>query len=156
MFSFQELEAFRSKIHRREAFFMPDTSRNHFSGPITVFQERRLPERATPAGYAALIDAYDLKVPLPRTLCAIGERHRIVEEVGWRIRHGQQALMVYQNQRVGLLLPFVAVTHNFDREEFVAELIDKAGITRPPYQWCRFDCATWRADAAGIALLEGM
>ncbi len=78
------------------------------------------------------------------------------EEVGWRIRHGQQTLMVYQNQRVGLLLPFVAVTHNFDRDEFVAELIDKAGITRPPYQWCRFDCATWRADATGIALLEGM
>ena len=46
-----------------------------FSGPVTAFQERRLPETATPAGYAALIDAYDLAVPLPRTLSAIGERH---------------------------------------------------------------------------------
>jgi hypothetical protein len=26
-----------------------------FPGPLSVFQERRLPERATPAGYAALI-----------------------------------------------------------------------------------------------------
>ena len=56
-----------------------------FSGPVTVFQERRLPERAIPAGYSALIDAYDLSVPLPRTLSAIGERHRVVEKGGWRI-----------------------------------------------------------------------
>lgn len=56
-----------------------------FSGPVTVFQERHLPETATPAGYAALIDAYNLAVPLPRTLSAIGERHRITEQEGWRI-----------------------------------------------------------------------
>jgi len=56
-----------------------------FSGPVTVFQERRLPERATPAGYSALIDAYGLAVPLPLTLFATGERHRIVEAGGWRI-----------------------------------------------------------------------
>ena len=62
--------------------------------------------------------------------------------------------MVYQNQRVGLLLPFVATTHNLDRSEFVAEVIDKAGITRPPYNWCRFDCATWLADAGGSRILE--
>ena len=57
----------------------------HFSGPVTVFQERRLPEIATPAGYSALIDAYGLSVPLPRTLSAIGQRHRVTEEGGWRI-----------------------------------------------------------------------
>ena len=56
-----------------------------FSGPVTVFQERRLPEKATPAGYAALIEAYGLKVPLPRILAAIGERHRIRNEGGWHI-----------------------------------------------------------------------
>lgn len=77
------------------------------------------------------------------------------EEVASRIRHGRQALMVYQNNRVGLLLPFVAVTHNLDRSEFIAELIDKAGITRPPYRWCRFECATWLGDAQGIDKLEG-
>ena len=77
------------------------------------------------------------------------------EEVAVRSRHGQQALMVYQNKRVGLLLPFVATTHNLDRSEFVAEVIDKAGITRPPYNWCRFDCATWLADAKGTTILEG-
>jgi hypothetical protein len=58
---------------------------HHFSGPVTVFQEQRLPERATPAGYSALIDAYGLAVPLPRTLSAIGDHHRITENAGWRI-----------------------------------------------------------------------
>lgn len=58
---------------------------HRFSGAVTVFHERALPEKATPAGYAALVDAYDLPVPLPRTLSATGEHHRIKEEAGWRI-----------------------------------------------------------------------
>ena len=67
-----------------------------FSGPVTVFQEQRLPELATPAGYSALIDRYGLSVPLPRTLFATGERHRIVETEAWRIltpRHSPQATL---------------------------------------------------------------
>lgn len=56
---------------------------HHFSGPVTIFQDRQLPERSTLAGYAALIDAYGLQVPLARTLFATGERHRILEKGGW-------------------------------------------------------------------------
>ncbi len=66
------------------------------SGPITVFHGRRLPELATPAGYAALIGAHDLAVPLPRRLCAIGPRHKIYEETAWRIftpRHQPEATL---------------------------------------------------------------
>jgi hypothetical protein len=66
----------------------------YFSGPVNVFRERRLPETAAPTGYAALIHAYNLPVPLPRTLSAIGSRHRIIEEAGWRIytpRHAPEA-----------------------------------------------------------------
>ncbi|MFP4361532.1 MAG: Fic family protein [Alphaproteobacteria bacterium] len=64
---------------------MAAARQNQFSGPVNVFQERRLPETATPAGYSALIGAYELAVPLPRVLCAIGKHHRIREEGGWRI-----------------------------------------------------------------------
>jgi hypothetical protein len=67
-----------------------------FSGPVSVFHEQTLPETATPAGYAALIDAWGLQVPLPRTLSATGERHRIREEQGWRIltpRHAPPATL---------------------------------------------------------------
>lgn len=75
---------------------MAQAERNQFSGPVTVFQEKRLPETATPAGYSALIDAYDLAVPLPRVLSAIGEHHRITETAGWRImtpRHAPTATL---------------------------------------------------------------
>jgi len=72
-------------FHAEGPFFMADAPENPFSGPTLVLQERRLPETATPAGYAALVHAYRLSVPLPRTLTAIGERHRILERDGWRI-----------------------------------------------------------------------
>jgi len=64
---------------------MTGSKKYHFSGPVIAFQERRLPEKATPAGYSALIRACGLSVPLPRTLSATGEYHRIKEEGGWRI-----------------------------------------------------------------------
>lgn len=64
---------------------MSRSTQNRFSEAVTVFHERALPERAKPAGYAALIDAYGLSVPLPRTLSAIGEHHRIKNDAGWRI-----------------------------------------------------------------------
>jgi len=35
-----------------------------FSDAVTVFQERRLPESATLAGYSALIAALEVKTPL--------------------------------------------------------------------------------------------
>ena len=69
---------------------------HRFSGPVTVFHERRLPEQATPAGYAALIDAYRLQVPVPLTLCAIATRHKTLEQHGWRLltpRHAPAATL---------------------------------------------------------------
>ena len=64
---------------------MAGDSQTQFSGPVMIFNERVLPERATPAGYSALIDAYKLAVPLPRTLSASSEHHRGREAKGWRI-----------------------------------------------------------------------
>lgn len=68
----------------------------HFSGPATVFHDRRLPEPATPAGYAALIDACRLDVPIPLTLSAISRHHRTVTRDGWRLltpRHAPAATL---------------------------------------------------------------
>lgn len=73
---------------------MADREENEFSGPVTVYHDRPLPERGTPAGYAALIDRYALAVPYPRTLSAIGEHHRVGEQAGWRMftpRHAPSA-----------------------------------------------------------------
>jgi len=64
-------------------FFTGVALETRFSGRVRTLQDRRLPEPAKPAGYAALIDAYGLEVPLPRRLAAIRERHHIVEDEGW-------------------------------------------------------------------------
>ena len=67
-----------------------------FSGNVILFQERRLPFEAKPVGYAALIDAYELVVPLPIRLSAIGPRHKIIEQDNWRIltpRHAPPATL---------------------------------------------------------------
>lgn len=56
-----------------------------FSGNVTVFHEQRIPVEAKPVGYAALIEAYELVVPLPLRLSAIGARHKIIETESWRI-----------------------------------------------------------------------
>ena len=72
---------------------MNQAAEHNYSGPVTVFHGRRLPEAATPAGYSALIDAYDLTTPLPRTMLATGSHHRIRENGGWRLltpRHAPQ------------------------------------------------------------------
>ena len=73
------------KHFKQGKVFMAPASKNQFSGPVTVFHERRLPETATPAGYSALIDFYDLEVPLPRMLSATGEHHRKHVRDRWRI-----------------------------------------------------------------------
>ena len=72
---------------------MKSMLKNPFSEPVIVFHERRLPEKAKPVGYAALIDACELAVPFPVTLSAIGARHRVLKTGGWRIltpRHEPQ------------------------------------------------------------------
>ncbi len=62
-------------------------------------------------------------------------------------RFGEQALEVRQGDRQGLLLPSVAVTNDLTPRGWVDEVVDKAGITRPPYHWTRYDCDAWLADA---------
>lgn len=54
-----------------------------FSRPLTSFRGSRLPEPAVPAGYAALIDRYELKLPLPSRLAAIAARHHPRSTPAW-------------------------------------------------------------------------
>lgn len=57
----------------------------------TYFRERPLPEKEVPlVGYAALIDHYDLQIPLPEKLCFISHRHQRYTTENWAaftIRH---------------------------------------------------------------------
>jgi hypothetical protein len=56
------------------------------SQSVTIFHDYPLPETtAKPVGYIALIADYDLSVPLPDSLCAIGEKHKKYEKGRWRV-----------------------------------------------------------------------
>jgi hypothetical protein len=58
---------------------------DRFSQIVNDFRGTRLPEAARLAGYAALIDKFDLKVPLPPMLSAISERHHPGSTEQWRV-----------------------------------------------------------------------
>ena len=77
------------------------------------------------------------------------------EEVVNYYRHGDQTVMVYQDQHVGLLLPFVGSFWNLDPVGFARAVIEKSGLSEPPYYWARFDCATWFAGTEGVAKTVG-
>ena len=77
------------------------------------------------------------------------------DEVTRYVIPGRQMLQVNQGKRAGMLIPFWAARESFSREAYPFEVIDKAGITRPPYFWERFDSTTWLADAQGTSQMEG-
>jgi Fic family protein len=54
-----------------------------FSRAVNEFHGREAPERISTGGYAALIDHYDLKVPLPPKLAGISEHHHRVDTDNW-------------------------------------------------------------------------
>lgn len=55
------------------------------SRAVNDFHGRALPEPGTPVGYAALIAAYDLRLPLPPRLTAIAERHHPAATAEWQM-----------------------------------------------------------------------
>jgi len=77
------------------------------------------------------------------------------DEVVNYYRHGDQTLMAYHDQQFGLLLPFVASQWNLDDVSFATAVLEKAGLSQPPYNWCRFDCATWLASSDGVGRTIG-
>ncbi len=73
---------------------MNNAANPYFSSPVTVFQESPLPDPASPVGYAALIDAHGLKVPLPRILTGVSPKNKSAASAEWRIlpaRYAPQA-----------------------------------------------------------------
>jgi len=70
---------------------------NQISDLVSVFQGRYLPENDVRlAGYAALISAFNLSVPLPDQLAAISHRHTRYEKEGWLMftpRHAPESTL---------------------------------------------------------------
>lgn len=65
---------------------MKTKEKKQISRTLSVFQERLVPEpHAYLAGYAALMDAYDLKVPSPEKLAAISSQHKKYKTKDWDV-----------------------------------------------------------------------
>jgi Fic family protein len=56
-----------------------------FSQPVMEFRGRALPEAGLPAGYAAIIERYDLQVPSPPIMVAVAERHHPRPSDNWHL-----------------------------------------------------------------------
>jgi hypothetical protein len=66
--------------------FMKKANKKRFSWEKTSFHGISLPEPdATLAGYAALMHAYALKVPMPDGLCAISRKHKRYQQECWSV-----------------------------------------------------------------------
>jgi len=62
------------------------STNNHFSQTVTVFRRYTLPEEdMILAGYSALIQYYDLAVPLPDFICAISQKNKRYQEGRWSV-----------------------------------------------------------------------
>ncbi len=58
---------------------------NYFSRKITVFHGRAAPEQGLLAGYGAIIEAYNLPVPIPNKLSLISEKKRQYSKGDWQV-----------------------------------------------------------------------
>jgi hypothetical protein len=77
------------------------------------------------------------------------------EEILPYYKCGEQVLMAYRGESLGLLLPFVASTHNLDSLSFAEAVVEKAELTEPPYYWCRLDSTTWLDDGERAHVIIG-
>jgi len=79
------------------------------------------------------------------------------ERVTYWFTFGYESLQVYQGDRSALMLSSVPCYLNLNPNQFVTELIDKAGITRPPYHWRKFRTRSWLTSPdREPVLLEGV
>jgi len=58
---------------------------NHFSQEISIFHGIPAPETGILVGYAALIDALHLPIPIPQVLSLISLKHRQYEQAPWQV-----------------------------------------------------------------------
>jgi hypothetical protein len=85
MIEFHEKLGYVTNFQKRISAFMEQGQKRPFSGVVSTIHGRRMPEAAIPVGYAALIDAFELPVPVPIILSAIGPRHKVYQAEGWNV-----------------------------------------------------------------------
>lgn len=103
---------------------------NKISIQVSSFHGRQAPEKATLAGYGAIIEAFALPMPLPKRVSLISEKRRSYETDEWRVFSSQYAFddtlekhIVFALKYEGInLLLFKKLFEKIAKEE-VAELV---------------------------------
>ncbi len=75
------------------------THNTRFSQKVLVFHGRNLPEKATVVGYAAIIAALDLHLPMPDIIALISEKHKTYQTGQWKVltpRHQPEETLYHQ------------------------------------------------------------
>jgi hypothetical protein len=111
----------------RTVFFTGRGSFSQNGAPVTSFSGRTLPEPGSLTGYGALIARYGLRVPLPRRLAMIAERHHRADTGDWLIltpRHAPKdslgGHLAFALKWEGVdLLTLSALFHDLSEREFL-------------------------------------
>jgi hypothetical protein len=77
------------------------------------------------------------------------------EDVAGRIRFGEQALMAFDGESSGFLLPWFAARNDWTEKEYIEQVRSKADIAEQTCGWRRFDVKTWCADDDGALAVRG-
>jgi Fic family protein len=85
----------------------------HFSCKSSVFHGRAVPEEGTIEGYAAIINAFNLKAPIPDNISLISTKNRKYQKNGWNVltpKHKpedtlyKQLIFAFKYEGINLLL----------------------------------------------------
>ncbi len=113
---------------------------NRFSQEITVFHGRQAPESSYLVGYGALIEVFELRVPIPFQLSIISKKHKKYETTDWKVFTPRyqpketlldQLVFALKNEGINLLF-FKKLFEKLTQKE-VETLVQ----TEPQGQYCR-------------------
>jgi hypothetical protein len=111
-----------------------------FSRTVSVFHGRKTPEPALLVGYGALIEHYDLGMPMPVKLCIVSEKHKRYETDEWLVftpRHQPKESLLHQ---LIFALKYEGINLLFFKKLFdilTREEIIKLVKSEPQGQYCR-------------------
>jgi 2'-5' RNA ligase len=111
-----------------------------FSQTITVFHGREAPQQGLLVGYGAIIDKFNLKLPLPDQLALIGNRHKLYTIEGWQVFSPRYEPSDHLYGHLIFALKYEGINLLFFKKLF--EIIGKGGtqtlvLTEPKGQYAR-------------------
>jgi orotate phosphoribosyltransferase/AMMECR1 domain-containing protein len=126
--------------------FQGSTEAMLFAAATGAWNDRRWRRRAgiSPANIAIVVSIF--------------QRAEVIGEVGietaaFRLRLGKDSLVVRQEGKSTILLSYIACHNSWTKEEMVAALLRKGGISNPPYHWTTYSTRSWLSHGGSVTPL---